>query len=182
MNVHELRIGNYLYTDEGKINSVYLISKSVIEFSDPHTICDPDLCSPVLLTEEWLKKIGFVEDPIGVFVMGKVDLERVSASQGFGVSVNQEPMGTEIKYLHHLQNIYFSITGNELTKYIYTIKGSEIKPPLGLKPKQLHYETVRIERFKEVCGAITRYANTGMEINIEWIKEYNELIQSIRKE
>lgn len=61
------------------------------------------------------------------------------------------------------------------------VSGSSIKPPLGLIPKKFHDERVKAERFNEVCGAITRYYNDGMKINIEWIQEYNELVESLGK-
>jgi hypothetical protein len=51
------------------------------------------------------------------------------------------------------------------------------KPPLGLIPKQFYEERIKRERFIEVCEAINRYYTAGREINIEWIEEYNELIQ-----
>ncbi len=56
-----------------------------------------------------------------------------------------------------------------------------IKPPLGLIPKKFHNERVRAERFNEVCGAIARYYDAGLKINIEWIEEYNELVESVGK-
>jgi hypothetical protein len=51
------------------------------------------------------------------------------------------------------------------------------KPPLGLMPIRIHQEN----RFDEVCAAITRYYNAGLKIPIEWIVEYNELIDIIIK-
>lgn len=50
------------------------------------------------------------------------------------------------------------------------------KPPLGIIPKKFHEENTKIKRFNDICGAITRYYNGGFKINIEWIIEYNELI------
>lgn len=61
------------------------------------------------------------------------------------------------------------------------VSGSAIKPPLGLIPKKFHDERVKAERFNEVCGAIARYYDAGMKINIEWIQEYNELVESLGK-
>jgi hypothetical protein len=52
------------------------------------------------------------------------------------------------------------------------------KPPLGLIPKEFYYEHVNRKRFQEVCEAITRYYNAGLQINIEWVEEYNELIKN----
>ena len=50
------------------------------------------------------------------------------------------------------------------------------KPPLGITPKTIHQEMVKKERFGDLQRAITRYLENGLPINIEWIKEYNELI------
>jgi hypothetical protein len=61
------------------------------------------------------------------------------------------------------------------------VSGSAIKPPLGLIPKKFHNERVNVERFNEVCGAIARYYDAGLKINIEWIEEYNELIECVGK-
>ena len=64
---------------------------------------------------------------------------------------------------------------------IGAVSGSSIKPPLGLIPKRFHDERVRAERFNEVCGAIVRYYDAGLKINIEWIEEYNELVECVDK-
>ena len=64
---------------------------------------------------------------------------------------------------------------------IGAVSGSAIRPPLGLIPKKLHDERVKAQRFNEVCGAIARYYDAGMKINIEWIEEYNELVESVGK-
>lgn len=64
---------------------------------------------------------------------------------------------------------------------IGAVSGSAIRPPLGLIPKKFHDERVKIERFNEVCGAIARYYDAGMKINIEWIEEYNELVECVGK-
>jgi hypothetical protein len=61
------------------------------------------------------------------------------------------------------------------------VSGSAIKPPLGLIPKRFYNERVKVERFNEVCGAIARYYDAGLKINIEWIEEYNELVECVGK-
>ena len=65
--------------------------------------------------------------------------------------------------------------------FIGGVSGSVIKPPLGLLPKKFYDERVNAERFNQVCGAISRYYNTGMKINVEWIEEYNELVECVGK-
>ena len=49
------------------------------------------------------------------------------------------------------------------------------KPPLGLTPKWI----IQTERYYEICGAISRYYNAGKKIPIEWIEEYNELVEVV---
>ncbi|HRA18379.1 MAG TPA: hypothetical protein PLZ24_14660, partial [Flavobacteriales bacterium] len=65
--------------------------------------------------------------------------------------------------------------------FIADVSGSVIKPPIGLTPKRFYEERVRVERFNQVCGAISRYYNAGLKINIEWIEEYNDLVESVGK-
>ena len=50
------------------------------------------------------------------------------------------------------------------------------KPPLGLMPKRF----VQKARFVEVCGAISRYYMANKKIPIEWIEEYNELVEEVQ--
>jgi hypothetical protein len=57
-----------------------------------------------------------------------------------------------------------------------------IKPPLGLTPKKIHDEQVKRERFFEVCTAILSYYHAGLKINIEWVEEYNELVETFKSE
>lgn len=47
------------------------------------------------------------------------------------------------------------------------------KPPLGIIPKHFH----RAIRAKELSEAIVRYFDAGMQINLGWVQEYNELIE-----
>lgn len=56
---------------------------------------------------------------------------------------------------------------------------SAIEPPLGLIPNKFHKEKINAERFSEVCAAIARYFNDGLKINIEWIEEYNDLVERV---
>lgn len=53
------------------------------------------------------------------------------------------------------------------------------KPPLGLTPKKFHEEIVKNDRLNDVCGAISRYYNAGLKIPVEWLNEYNELINHV---
>ncbi len=54
------------------------------------------------------------------------------------------------------------------------------KPPVGLEQKDIFYDRIKKERYKLVCGAISRYWKAGFKIDVEWIEEYNEFIESFR--
>ena len=69
---------------------------------------------------------------------------------------------------------------NDLRNHTF-IKDNSTKPPLGLIPKILHDDLVKVERFNEVCGAIARYYDARLKIKIEWIEEYNELVEYMNK-
>jgi hypothetical protein len=56
---------------------------------------------------------------------------------------------------------------------IHDVSNSAVRPPLGLVPKWVRQK----ERYYEVCGAIARYYDAGKKIPIEWIEEYNELVE-----
>lgn len=82
--------------------------------------------SPTVLTEEWLLKFGFknVDDEID-FSQWRINDEIPFQIFGNG-SDRQEPFNyalefdhdeklIEIKHVHQLQNLYFALTGEELT-------------------------------------------------------------------
>ena len=48
-----------------------------------------------------------------------------------------------------------------------------VKPPVGLRPKYIS----DAERLEEVKAAIVRYFNAELEIPVEWVEEYNNLIK-----
>ena len=56
-------------------------------------------------------------------------------------------------------------------------KNKSTKPPLGLKPRFIHDE----QRLGEVKTAIIRYYESSKKLPLEWIEEYNELIDSVEK-
>jgi hypothetical protein len=61
------------------------------------------------------------------------------------------------------------------------INDNSTQPPLGLIPKRYHDQRVKVERFNEVCGAIARYYDARLKIKIEWIEEYNVLVDYLNK-
>ncbi len=64
--------------------------------------------TPIPLTEEWLVKFGF---GVEVFVNGT----EFSVVDGIASLNYREMEVMKIKYVHQLQNLYFALSGEELT-------------------------------------------------------------------
>ncbi len=96
MKANELRIGNYVYDNLGGVLKIKGIS---LDSTLSHI-------KPIPLTEEWLLKFGLmsIKTELGFWNNG----DAIYFSYGFEKSI-------ELKYLHQLQNLYFALTGEELT-------------------------------------------------------------------
>lgn len=120
---NELRIGNLVVKSDqihsdspqyGQITTVY-VDKANVDYHYPLT-----WYKPIPLTEEWLLKFGFR------MKAGKFRLPSLSGYHFFSL---QNPFMAEhdggfvpsvlceytLKYVHQLQNLYFALTGEELT-------------------------------------------------------------------
>jgi hypothetical protein len=53
-----------------------------------------------------------------------------------------------------------------------------IESPLGIIPKNIWKK----QRLGELRGAVERYLEANQRIPIEWIEEYNQLLDDIQKE
>ena len=111
MNVKELRIGNYVESPRGIEEIKYAESLEEIEGS-------PDKFKGIPITEQWLLKFGIdTEYEISIkarrkkiaFTWGS---RIVRTGERFGWSCNKYP---HIKHVHQLQNLYFALSGKELT-------------------------------------------------------------------
>lgn len=138
MKANELRIGNLVKANYRGISFICDVVKVIFNEIFVKGIMDDDKCEyefsgdpekyagkengfePIPLTEEWLLKFGFdkvlprndkiyyrlndyfvIEDS-RVFLLGDDAFEILKLRQ-------------EIKYVHQLQNLYFALTGEELT-------------------------------------------------------------------
>ena len=73
----------------------------------------PENFIPIELTEEWLLKFGFEKD-------NELNFVKFSFKVHFWSNYNSYMYGwvggnIELKYVHQLQNLYFALTGEELT-------------------------------------------------------------------
>jgi hypothetical protein len=126
MKASELRIGNFVYVDwvdagrkvETNFGVHYQnISKPLIVMDTTPTGygCDLKFVKPIPLTKEWLKKFGFIYD------CGWYDFGRISVWKNMDRLVQKLKTNIPIynqfdcpNYVHQLQNLYFTLTGNEL--------------------------------------------------------------------
>ena len=119
MKANELRVGNLVYDDD-----------DIIEVEAYQLYILTDYFEPIPLTEEWLQKFGFTKmtdtTPFnyrihkskmffyiryGTFTTdgGKTDLI------GFNGLFVGNKFVRVIRYVHDIQNLYFALTGEELT-------------------------------------------------------------------
>ena len=76
----------------------------------------PEAYKPIQLTEEWLLKFGF-EKEFGVFKLKGLKCwftKYTSEPNLYSVNIGNIKLST-LKYVHELQNLYFALTGSELT-------------------------------------------------------------------
>ncbi len=59
---------------------------------------------------------------------------------------------------------------------------SEIKPPLGLEPRDIVEHGFNVYRMGEIMGAIKRYSEAQKPIPVEWVTELIERMQSYMNE
>ena len=119
MKPESLRIGNY----------VTRAMKNHIDKKDIKKVLPGDLVSfddyifePIPLTEEWLKDFGFESKnkKIGWYkkegFLFTLRLQKNNILSVQFISNGLHKVLIEIKYVHSLQNLYFALTGKELTK------------------------------------------------------------------
>jgi len=110
MKVTELRIGN-LYFHE-PTNDYDEVRKNTFDLIERN----PECYKPIPLTEEWLIKFGFEDNQKvkGVkYIDGVIAIDCIRYGKGWCLA--NDEYHPNIKYVHQLQNLYFALTGEELT-------------------------------------------------------------------
>lgn len=122
MKATELRIGNYI-KNNGKIVEVDYLTPTSIgyengKFSTSTFNSEVMHYEPIPLTEEWLLKLGFEK------ITGCNVIENCYCKNGYSVSFDKcgsisfwvsDDKTIIIEFIHTLQNLYFTLTGEELT-------------------------------------------------------------------
>lgn len=132
---NELRLGNWLITERGIPQQVAYVGDTIgfhneIGGTDKHQknpifSYDIDYIQPIPLTPEILEKAGFIENPDHEHPQFDEYIHSECKKFGIGdfngefwiVDAIDQWFGStqpELKYLHQLQNLYFSLCGTEL--------------------------------------------------------------------
>lgn len=113
MKANELRIGNWLQRLDGTFFQVVSSDFSIIE--NTPTYLTP---KPIPITEEWLLKFGFEKDG-NRFSIGDFEIEKQGLKYACALWDESAPHLTTFighhRYVHQLQNLYFALTGEEIT-------------------------------------------------------------------
>lgn len=123
MKAQELRIGNLVWDDySGEMIVFGVITGGVnprVELRKseklPAGSYDVDKIQGIPLTEDWLKRFGWAENKkfefFGEFgLVPQGQLYCMARSDAYSVT-----LFIAIEYVHQLQNLYFALTGEELT-------------------------------------------------------------------
>jgi hypothetical protein len=112
--------GNYIYTEHGELPIKHIsFDGYMVTGKDGRTLWANKI-EPILLTEEWLIKFGFKRIKKGIgwdeFSYGKLTLVEVPTNKGKLIAFNYgSDRYNYLKYVHQLQQLYWCLTGEELT-------------------------------------------------------------------
>ena len=125
MKANELRIGNWINSQFGGIQEVVDVMCDGVNTLKYEGI-NYEFINPIPLTEEWLLKFGFEKDFDGSFMFGIISIFKdkrlkqnvyIYTESTYKYSDGQWVVILDLKlqYVHQLQNLYFALTGEELT-------------------------------------------------------------------
>lgn len=120
MKAEELRIGNWVHSDE--MGEPMQVNAHQILFQTSLKSMLSGFIDPIPLTEEWLVDFGFNYEN-GAYYLNNIDdsfYVKYCSDEGYGFSFCATTYGflKEVPYVHQLQNLYHSLTGTELSKSI----------------------------------------------------------------
>lgn len=118
MDAKELRLGNYLIDKEGRLCDVVALDKNedIDRRISASSICGAITSLPVKpipLNEAWFKKFGFKTNGT-YWDNDKISIPIMKTTSGVDIYVCPGEYTLELDYVHQLQNLYFSLIGEEL--------------------------------------------------------------------
>jgi hypothetical protein len=135
INANELRIGNWVYGSEGMPQQIAYVGDTIGLRNDcygtdkyqknPIFSYDIDTINPIPITPELLEKAGFEKLLRAHFweIDMRHNIGQIQVNPDNGMvwlrhhrhEFSMNPMTTDPIHLHQLQNLYFALTGEELT-------------------------------------------------------------------
>jgi hypothetical protein len=113
MKTAELRIGNWIIEPNNEDKNPFQIFSIYDEPKNEKLNGLPiNYFQPIPLTEEWLNKFDFITT-YGTWKFRGI--EYYSIESNGSLYFDDQYTATDIKYVHQLQNLYFALTGEELT-------------------------------------------------------------------
>jgi hypothetical protein len=131
MNANELRIGNYVKSNDVNMAPYFTVTASFLKQNENEMSWFID---PIPLSQKWLEKFGFEKNKDKRWMRGKSRyaifyfeyyatgednsmwrIEYHDTDYGRNEYKDCNQWGDVIKYVHQLQNLYWSLTGEELT-------------------------------------------------------------------
>jgi len=126
MDARELRIGNYLMTDDREIVTVLRVDRDGMLVQPVPDEYDGGF-HPIPLDEEWLLNFGFKHKCGDVYAKPfgeqEIQVKLYHESNRSGVILKSDELSLGIyglDYVHKLQNLYYAVMCKEL---VYTKKG-----------------------------------------------------------
>lgn len=101
----DLRIGNWI-RERGR-HYEFTVSSGTFSYME----INKDFFEPIPLTEEWLKMFGFVNLKYKSLTLSIIPFDKTYQIEYIGIRYIND---IKILYVHQLQNIYFTFTGEEL--------------------------------------------------------------------
>jgi hypothetical protein len=129
MKANELRIGNLIkFSEDGTIFTVGSIEEKgfSVQNDEETTWIEAEEFEPIPLTEEWLLKFGFHKKDAEWYLHPCFELKIIVFNKGEfngvmfytrNIHTDFTPIysTTHMNHVHQLQNLYFALTGEELT-------------------------------------------------------------------
>lgn len=123
LKTNELRIGNYLNGKQGHVIVTEIRANNSVKIQDNTSSFYVGTClMPIELTRGWVNKFGFKfiwggsgEDYVFSYGEKCNTIDLIQRGTIFKYGLRLGSCEIQIKYVHQLQNLYFVLTGEELT-------------------------------------------------------------------
>lgn len=115
IKANELRLGNVVLLGKDYQHIYQIIYDRMNGYSINHKDYKEEYFEPIPLTEEILIASGFASDhKKDWWYHSGIILGYLTTDENFEFEFSNKCVPTQLKYLHQLQNLYYSLFGNEL--------------------------------------------------------------------